>query len=153
MSWSLLNGGEGEYHSTLFLKDTYGKGQMYLINVPENPSDLTRIPEWAYDAIKPAFNYGGVYVSARNVSVFHYDNDVMILYAHVTGKAHPVHARIHIQNEEARLLQYFARFSPNGEKELELNKQDIFYDFQKKTELVCDVILNPGEFYEFKVER
>ena len=55
-SWSLLNGGSGEYHSTLFLKDTYGKGQMYLINIPENPSDLSRIPEWAFDAVKPVFN-------------------------------------------------------------------------------------------------
>ena len=153
MSWSLLNGGAGEYHSTLFLKDTYGKGQMYLINVPENPSDLSRIPEWAMDAVKPVFNYGGVYVSARNVSVFHYDNDVFILYAHVTGKAHPVHATIHIQDENVKLSQLFVRFAPNGEKELELEKKDIYHDFRKKSELTCDVILNPGEFYEYRITR
>ena len=126
---------------------------MYLLNVPENPSDLSRIPEWAMDAVKPAFNYGGVYVSARNVSVFHYDNDVFILYAHVTGKAHPVHATIHIQDDNAKLSQLFARFAPNGEKELELQRKDIYYDFRKKSELTCDVILNPGEFYEYRIIR
>ena len=62
MSWSLLNGGVGEYHTSLFLKDTYGKGRMYIINIPENPSDLSRIPEWAMDGIKPVFNYMGIYV-------------------------------------------------------------------------------------------
>ena len=153
MSWSLLNGGAIEYHTSLFLKDGYGKGQMYLINVPENPSDLSRIPEWAMDAIKPAFNYGGVYVSARNVSIFHYDNDTFILYAHVTGKAHPIHARIHIQNENSKLTQLFAPRTPNGEKEIELREETLYYDFSEKKELVADVILNPGEFYEYKLDR
>ncbi len=153
MSWSLLNGGAGEYHSTLFLKDGYGKGRMYLINVPENPSDLSRVPEWAMDAIKPALNYNGVYVSARNVSVFHYDNDVMILYAHVTGKAHPIHATIHIQADEAKLTQLFAPRTASGEKEIELKKHSFGYDFMEKNELIADVILNPGEFYEYKIEK
>ena len=153
MSWSLLNGGAGEYHTSLFLKDGYGKGQMYLVNIPENPSDLSRVPEWALDAIKPVFNYGGVYVSAPNVSVFHYDNDMVILYAHVTGQAHPVHAMIHVQSENAKITQYFDGWYPFKEKELELQKREFGYDFQKNTELVADVILNPGEFYEFKIQK
>ncbi len=153
MSWSLLNGGVGEYHTSLFLKDTYGKGRMYIINIPENPSDLSRIPEWAMDGIKPVFNYMGIYVSAPNVSVFHYDNDVMILYAHVTGQAHPIHAKIHIHGEEAKLTQYFAPWSPSGEKEIELQKRSFRYDLDRYNEMVGEVILNPGEFYEFKIER
>ncbi|WP_029233305.1 hypothetical protein [Butyrivibrio sp. VCB2006] len=153
MSWSLLNGGCGEYHSTLFLKDTYGKGQMYLINVPENPSDLARIPEWAMDAIKEEFNYGGIYVSGNNVSIFHYDNDTFILYAHVTGKAHPIHATIHIKDENAKLFQLFAPKPWPEERELELTKKKVRYDFTERSELVGEMILNPGEFYEFKITR
>ena len=152
-SWSLLNGGCGEYHTTLFLKDTYGKGQMYLINIPENPSDLTRIPKWAMDAVKAVFNYGGVYVSSPNVSLFHYDNDTFIAYAHVTGKAHPVHAKIHIQDEKATLKQYFARFTPNGEKEIEKKKNSFLYDFKEIKEVTGDVVLDPGEFYLFEISR
>ena len=153
MSWSLLNGGAGEYHTSLFLKDTYGKGRMYIINIPENPSDLARIPEWAMDAVKPVFNYKGIYVSAPNVSVFHYDNDVMILYAHVTGQAHPIHARIHIHGDSAKLTQYFVPWSPSGEKEIELTRNTFRYDLDHYNEMVGDVILNPGEFYEFKITR
>ncbi len=153
MSWSLLNGGAGEYHTTLFLKDTYGKGRMYLINIPENPSDLSRIPEWAFDAVKPVFNYNGIYVSAPNVSVFHYDNDVMIVYAHVTGQAHPIHAKFHILGETAKLTQLFAPRTPSVERDIELRKVSFRYDLEPRTEMVGEMILEPGEFYEFRIER
>ena len=153
LSWSLLNGGAGEYHSTLFLKDTYGKGKMFLVNVPENPSDLSKIPGWAMDAVKQEFNYDGIYVTAPNVSIFHYDNGTFILYAHVTDHAHPVRATIHIQSENAKLLQYFAPWTPSGEKEIELTAKSMRYDLKRVTEMTGEVILNPGEFYEFKVTK
>ena len=152
LSWSLLNGGAGEYHSTLFLRDTYGEGRMYLINTPENPSDLSRIPAWAMDTVKAELNYNGVYVSAPNVSVFHYDNDVMILYAHVTGHAHPVRATIHIQGDEAELTELFAPYT-QGEKNIELSKRTFRQDMIPVTELTAEVVLNPGEFYEYRIIR
>jgi hypothetical protein len=152
LSWSLLNGGAGEYHSTLFLKDTYGEGQMYLINIPENPSDLAKIPVWAYDCLKPDFNYDGIYVSAPNVSLFHYDNGTFIVYAHVTGQAHPVHATIHIQDTKKKLIQHFAPRTPDGERTIELREVKTWHDLKPGSELVGEVILNPGEFYEFSVE-
>lgn len=154
LSWSLLNAGAGEYHTSIFLKDTYGKGQMYLINVPENPSDLSRIPEWAFDAVKPVFNYGGVYVSGRNVSIFHYDNDTFILYAHVTGKAHPVHATIHVQKENAKLTNLFAVpsvWASDSSEELSLVDREYGYDLGSIKEKTAEVILNPGEFYLYKL--
>ncbi len=153
LSWSLLNGGAGEYHTTLFLRDTYGRGQMYLLNTPENPSDLARMPEWALDAVKPAFNFNGVYVTGSNVSLFQYDNDVFILYANVTGQAHPIHATIHIQGEKAELTRLFAPRTPDGEAKIELQKRELHYDFERSMELTGDIILNPGEFYEFKISR
>nr|MCR4588933.1 hypothetical protein [Lachnospiraceae bacterium] len=152
LSWSLLNGGAGEYHTTLFLRDTYGKGRMYLINTPENPSDMARVPAWAMDGIKPVFNYDGVYVSAPNVSLFQYDNGVMILYAHVTGKAHPVRATLHIRGEKARLTRICL---PHGmaDEVLELRTYEFIYDFERVKELTGEVILQPGEFYAFRLER
>jgi hypothetical protein len=152
LSWSILNGGAGEYHTTLFLRDTYGKGQMYLINTPENPSDLARIPEWAMDAIKPVFNLGGIYVSAPNVSIFHYDNGTFILYAHVTGKAHPIHATIHIQKEDAELTWLSAPKYLGENYKLQLTPNEVHHDFGTIHEKIADVILNPGEFYLYKCE-
>ncbi|MCR5278840.1 MAG: hypothetical protein K6E19_05295 [Lachnospiraceae bacterium] len=153
LSWSLLNGGVGEYHTTLLLRDTYGPGQMYLINVPENPSDLARVPEWAMESIKRLLNYNGVYVSAKNVSVFNYNNDTFILYAHVTGKAHPIHTKIHIQSEKASLKQLCVAGPDNKDREVELTLSKSFRDYKPITELVADVILNPGEFYEYRLSR
>ncbi len=153
LSWSLLNGGAGEYHTTLLLRDTYGPGRMYLINTPENPSDLSEIPEWAWDSVKRVFNKDGIYVSANNVSLFMYDNDVMILYVHVTGKAHPVHATVHIPGESAKLTQLCVPGPGNGERDIELSVRKSFRDYRAETELTADLILNPGEFYEYRIVR
>ena len=75
----------------------------------------------------------------------------MILYAHVTGKAHPIHAAIHIQAEDAKLTSLCAGPFTDGEEELELRESKLRYDFKECSELVCDVILNPGEFYAYRV--
>ena len=147
MSWSLLNGGNGKYHTSLFLKDTYSKGRMYLINIPENPSDLSNIPTDALDTVKAVLNYNGVYVSARNVSVFHYDNDVFILYAHITDRAHPIHAQIHIPDENAKL------FDLSGQNEIKLSRREFKFHFEIVRELAGDVILEPGEFYAYIIKK
>ncbi|MCR4764407.1 MAG: hypothetical protein K5696_12850, partial [Lachnospiraceae bacterium] len=148
LSWSLLNGGAGEYHSTLFLKDTWDRGELYLINLPENPSDLAGVPVWALDAVKPAFHHGRVYVSAPNVSLFSYDNGVFILYAHVTGQAHPIRATIHVTGENAKLTWLNPRM---GTKELELTGEEAYYDLQPYADRTAQVILNPGEFYAYRL--
>ena len=147
MSWSLLNGGNGKYHTSLFLKDTYSKGRMYLINIPENPSDLSNIPTDALDTVKAVLNYNGVYVSARNVSVFHYDHDVFILYVHVTDRAHPIHAQIHIPDENAKL------FELSGQNEIKLSRREFKFHFEIVRELAGDVILEPGEFYAYIIKK
>ncbi len=152
LSWSLLNGGAGEYHTTLLLRDTYGPGRLYLINTPENPSDLSRVPAWALDSLKRILNRDDIYVTANNVSLFHYDNGVMILYAHVTGKAHPVRATIHIRREKAKLTSLHGAGPGKGEREVELAEHTSFIDYKPEKELTAEVVLNPGEFYEYRVE-
>ncbi len=152
LSWSLLNGGAGEYHTTLLLRDTYGPGRLYLINTPENPSDLSRVPAWALDSLKRILNMDDIYVTASNVSLFHYDNGVMILYAHVTGKAHPVRATIHIRREKAKLTSLHGAGPGKGERDIELTEHKSFIDYKPETELAAEVVLNPGEFYEYRVE-
>ena len=105
------------------------------------------------DAIKPVFNLGGVYVSAPNVSLFQYDNDTFILYAHVTGKAHPVHATIHLQEMDARLIWHFAPVYLGENYAIPLADRQLYHDFHNIHEKVADIILNPGEFYLFQIEK
>ena len=92
-------------------------------------------------------NYNGVYVSAKNTSVFHYDNDVFILYAHVTDRAHPIHAQIHIKDGAARL------YDLSQQKEINLSERTFQLHFETVSELVGDVILEPGEFYAFRIKK
>ncbi len=153
LSWSLLNGGAGEYHTTLLLRDTYGTGQMYLVNVPENPSDLSRIPEWAMDSVRREMSCDDVYLTARNVSLFPYDNGTMILYAHVTGQAHPIRAQIHLKAGSGKVTQLFAKRGGAEEREIELVPKRHPWDREKILELVGEVLLNPGEFYLFRTEK
>ena len=96
---------------------------------------------------KGGINYNGVYVSARNVSVFHYDNDVFILYAHITDRAHPIHAQIHIPDENAKL------FDLSGQNEIKLSKHEFKFHFETVRELAGDVILEPGEFYAYIIKK
>ena len=76
----------------------------------------------------------------------------MILYAHVTGHAHPVRATIHIQGDEAELTELFAPYT-QGEKHIELSKRTFRQDMRPVTELTAEVVLNPGEFYEYRIIR
>ena len=104
------------------------------------------------DTVKAELNYGGVYVSAPNVSVFCYDNDVMILYAHVTDHAHPVRATIHIRGDGAQLTELCVP-GPESERNIELTKKTFRQDMRPVTELTADVVLSPGEFYEYRITR
>ena len=44
-------------------------------------------------------------------------------------------------------------FNFNGIKELELTKKTLHYDLKPSAEMTADVILNPGEFYEYKITQ
>ena len=76
----------------------------------------------------------------------------MILYAHVTSHAHPVRATIHIQGDNAALTELFTP-GPVGERNIELTKKTFRQDMRPVTEQIAEVVLSPGEFYEFKVTR
>ncbi|MCR5405692.1 MAG: hypothetical protein K6E88_02800, partial [Lachnospiraceae bacterium] len=92
-SWSLLNGGDGDYHASLFLRSAYGKGRLYIMAVPDNNADIYRIPRVATDVFKRMMS-PETYASGSNFSMFTYDDGSMILYRYVKGDVRPSHVRI-----------------------------------------------------------
>ncbi len=146
-SWSLLNGGNGDYHSTLFMRSPYGKGKLYTLVIPENASDLKYIPAQAFDQIKKVLNAEGVYITASNVSLFQYDDDSFILYRYVKGDIHPVRVTVHLQQSAKELVDL-----TDGST----------YTFRKVTgvcdkvpfeEYVTEVVADPGMYRAFRIVR
>ncbi len=104
-SWSLLNGGDGDLHTSLFLRRTYGKGRLYIMAVPDNAADLYRMPRGAVDVLKRALvsKEHDTYASGRNFSMFTYDDGSMILYRYVKADLRPAHVTLHTITKHGEL--------------------------------------------------
>ena len=144
-SWSLLNGGDSDVHSTLFLRRAYGAGRLYILAVPELDADLYTMPKAAIDVVKRVLT-GGEYVSGRNLSAFTYDDGSMILYRYVKGDLHPDTVTIHTRKKVRALVD-----TASG-REISVREERLWEDFSPAVEYAADVILQPGQFGKFCFE-
>lgn len=82
-TWCLAKGfGEDESYGIL-LRDTYGKGQMLTLVVPDAISDIKNIPQTVLNKIRYELSVSDVYLDAPSqISLFTYDNDVFCTYAY-----------------------------------------------------------------------
>lgn len=144
-SWSLLNGGDQDYHSTLFMRSPYGKGKLYTLVIPENASDLKYIPAKAYDQVKKVLNTGGLYITASNVSLFQYDDDSFILYRYVKDEIHPVQVTVHLQHPAQSLVDLM-----DGST-YPFRKIEGVYDKDPFEEYITEVVMEPGRYRTFKI--
>ena len=152
-SWSLLNGGDADYHTPLILRSTYGKGRLYIISIPDNYSDICRIPLEAVDVLKRLLNPVS-YASGSDLSMFTYDDGSMILYRYVKNDLRPQRIRIYTKEDVTALMdtvtqeRYEAQAvnSRMGEafaSELSVGKTGLGYK-------AADIILHPGMFRKFR---
>ncbi len=145
-SWSLLNGGDGDLHASLFLRSTYGKGRLFLFAVPDNAADLYRMPKAAMDVIKRALSED-TYASGKDFSMFTYDDGSKILYRYVKNDLHSAHVTLHTTKKTGALVDMIT-----GEK-YPVHPVTIFEDFERREEYTADVVLHPGIFRKFKWEE
>lgn len=144
-SWSLLNGGDGDLHTSLFLRSTYGKGRMYIMSIPDNDSDLYRMPQAAVDVAKRVLT-GGEYGSGRDYSMFTYEDGSFILYRYVKEDLHADRVTIHTNREVSALVDVASgRRTP-------ATKVVRFEDFRMRTEYVAEVFAVPGTFRQYRWE-
>ena len=145
-SWSLLNGGDGDLHASLFLRSTYGKGRLYVMAIPDNDSDLYQMPKSAIDVIKRVL-CGTDYVSGRLFSTFTYQDGSMILYRYVKGDnradkvtvrtERKVKALVDVQTGWKIPVTEIRHFSYRGES----------------IEYVAEVVLTPGVLKKYRWEE
>lgn len=143
-SWSVLNGGSGEYHTPLFIVSNYGAGRLWTLNVPENQGDFARIPEEMLDPVRKVLNVDGVYTTGRNVSMFQYDDGSFILYRYVREPIHTVRVTVHSGKPAAALEDVTTG------KQYEVHHRKIAFNLERGEEWTADVDLQPGVYRMFR---
>ncbi|MCR5501650.1 MAG: hypothetical protein K6F53_01430 [Lachnospiraceae bacterium] len=142
-SWSLLNGGDGDLHTSLLLRSAYGKGRLYLFAVPDNEADLYRMPVECTDVLKRVLSEE-IYLSGTGCSIFTYDDGSMILYRYVKGDLRPDKVRIVTRMQATELVDCVT-----GQR-IPVRPRVVREDFETQTEYVAEGFLTPGAIGKYK---
>ena len=144
-TWAVVKALHDEESYGLLLKDTYGKGCLWTIAVPDAFPDLYRLPESAVSRIRQAFPVRGIWLEGpTRVSLFIYDNDSFILYPYVMDNAQDQTVRVHVSGAKALTL-------PAGIPALKGRRIEPLC--VKDGEAVFELPAVPGEYTIFKIER
>ncbi|MDR2418237.1 MAG: hypothetical protein LBD79_04210 [Treponema sp.] len=164
-SWSLLNAGNGGQHGSILTRDTFGKGELITLAVPDLFSGLRNLPEAALFRIRCEFQSAGTAAgdvlielpegSGAMVSLFIYDNKTFGLYSYTGGGSHvpdayaPELVRVHVRGSGAVTAIPFTgnalrggATAPAGEAITPL--------YQNAEEQVFDLRLDPGDFVFYR---
>ncbi len=144
-SWSYVNGGNGDYHTPLLLESTYGKGRLFILSIPDDPSDIYKIPEIVVDELKRVI-FDDTYASGKDFSMFTYDDGSMIFYRYVKENIRPSHIKVYTEREVSCLKDVMTGNT------IDVSTITVWENWQKKKRYVADLILTPGVFRRFKWE-
>ena len=163
-TWSIMNAGHGEYHESILMYDTYGKGKFEVVNLPDMPSRIRDMPPEALTLIRYEFlGEGKIWLDGGyGVSLFTYDNDTFGVYCYTNDGCAPVEFNAHIKGKYSEL-----EFIKDGEKlpfwmpasvpvlytrSLKFRPKDEAYD-ENDYESVFHGRINPGDFLFFKLKK
>lgn len=145
-SWALVKIAKDEESFGILLRDTYGKGSLYTLAVPDNYPDLYQLPSETISRIRGEFPVNGVWMEGEpNTSLFMYDNDAFILYRYVTSASQPTKVKIHKEGKcdglEMPLMKGF------------MGKESFVIPplYQNDTETVFEIPVRPGEYQVYKI--
>jgi hypothetical protein len=146
-SWSLLNAGSGDQHSSILLRDTYGRGELVTLAVPDQFSDIKKIPREALTRIREELALGNLYLEGPpQISLFCYDNGTFGLYSYTGMGAAPDWIRIHLKGRASALAPAGGLRSPGTEPE----KTAPLYSNGEET--VFEVRVEPGDYQFYRIE-
>ncbi len=145
-TWALAKVADTEESFGLLLRDTYGKGRMLTLAVPDSFPDLYKIPKSVLTKIRSEFPSRRVYLECSSgVSLFTYDNDAYILYPYVTSQAQPGAVRIHVKDDAEALEVPLRKDFRTGEP---LRIPPLY---KTAGETVFEVRANPGVYELFRI--
>ena len=80
-TWALAKAFGGDESYGILLRDTYGRGQLLTLAVPDAISDIRKLPQTVLTRISAELCCGPVYLDApAQISLFPYDNDAFCIY-------------------------------------------------------------------------
>lgn len=140
-SWALIKTRVGQESYGMLLRDTYGKGEMLTLAVPDSFSDLYHLPVDVLTRLRAAFPVNGVHLECQPlISLFPYDNDTFIVYPYVDEGTQPSLCRIHVAGQVKALGM------PQSGGQLEP-----LYTTDKET--VFEYRAVPGQFVVYQIIR
>ena len=147
-TWAVAKVADTEESFGILLKDTYGKGQMWTLAVPDNFPDFYRLPGRVLTRIRREFPAGGAYLECRSgISLFPYDNDTLIIYPYVTSRAQPATAFLHVTGGAKELLMPVRKDYRTG------GPARIAPLFSRDGETVFELRTMPGRYELYKIIR
>ena len=154
-TWSIMNAGHGEYHESILCYDTYGKGRLTTLVLPDMPSRIYELPPVVLKAIRKELSVSDIWIDApAGVSLFTYDNKTFGLYAYTWDGCKPVEFTIYIKGEHKVLKRIPDSDKPSPWKAFPLPVMSTHpLDFRSK-EMVSEfhIRMTPGEFDFFEID-
>ena len=126
-SWGVVKAVRGEENIGFLFRDTYGKGELWTLAMPDAMPELYRLPSQVLSRLRQAFPVQGAWLEGgAGVSLFAYSNDSYIIYPYVTEKSQPQQVRLHVRGVEALELPLYGKelkplFTAGGEAVFELS--------------------------------
>lgn len=140
-SWALIKTRVGQESYGMLLRDTYGRGEMLTLAVPDSFSDLYHLPVDVLTRLRAAFPVNGVHLECGpEISLFTYDNDAFIVYPYVDEGAQPSLCRIHVAGQVKAL-----------EMPVEDKRLAPLYTTEKET--VFEYRAVPGQYVLYRIVR
>jgi hypothetical protein len=147
-SWSLLNAGKGDQHTSLLIQDTYGRGELLTLVAPDLFSDIKKIPREALARIREELALDGLYLEGPpQVSLFTYDNGTFGLYSYTTMGSAPDWIKIHVRGRASALSPIVTDYSPAGPGAGSLAPL-----CRDEAETVFEFRVEPGDYQFYRIE-
>ena len=148
---SLIN---GAYNFPILSEDNYGKGRFFVLNVPENFADYSKLPKEVWAAISKVMSMGQpLYISSSEaVNLFAYDNDI---YGIQNYSLRGAYVSVFVRNECKGLedIETGEQFTNILPRPLPSRWFDGCTVMPEEPEFEIPVKLAPGKFRFFKLLR
>ncbi|MCX7720230.1 MAG: permease [Dictyoglomus thermophilum] len=115
-SWPMVVGIKGERNFPILLKDFYGSGKLYVLNVPDNFSHIYNLPVEVLNEIRKIFMEKiGIYFEGESkISLFLYNNNYAIVESFLP---HRSEITLRFKDKSTKIL-----LNPNGFKLINLSE-------------------------------
>jgi hypothetical protein len=146
-SWSLLNAGSGDQHTSILIRDTYGRGELLTLSVPDLFSDIKKLPREALTRIREETALGSIYLEGPpQASLFTYDNGTFGVYSYTTMGSAPDWIKIHIKARASALTPLTTEHSPGP------GPAPAAPLYSGDTETVFEFRVEPGDYQFYRIE-